>query len=365
MKRVVLLATALTGAGGIQRFNRLLVQALSESCREQGGSVDVLALADHEVPDKLSHCVSARVFGSNRLAFAAAALAAAARSDVVLLGHSNFLPLALPIQAAARLRRQPRVALVVHGIEAWDRWARSSRWAARRVDRLVAVSRYTAERCAAANDLRHVAVAVLPDALDPAFEPALKMPDTARPNAGPRLLLTVSRLGRGDEYKGVDTVIRALPAVLAACSEARLVVIGDGSLIPELRALADSLGVSGAVQFRGWVSDEQLTRAYAECAVFVLPSAGEGFGLTHLEAMAFGRPVVGARAGATPEVVCDGTTGLLVPYGSAPALADALIRLLADDKLRGRLGAAGRARVAEGFTYKHLAARTRQIIATL
>jgi len=364
MKRVVLLATAVAGAGGIQRFNRLLVRALSEVCGAESGTLDLLVLADAGPPDKRPGCREARAFGGDRVRFAVSALAAAARADAVVLGHANFLPLALPIQTAARLRGHPQVALVIHGIEAWDRWRRVSRRAARGLDRLIAVSRYTAERCAAANDLGHVAVAVLPDALDPGFEPSLVTTGSA-PRATPHQLLTVSRLGRGDEYKGVDTVLHALPAVLQAQPGVRYVVVGDGDLIPGLRALAQRLGVGSAVEFRGWVSEQQLTRAYAECAVFVLPSAGEGFGLTHLEAMAFGRPVVGARAGATPEVVGDGTTGLLVPYGSAPALADALIQLLADGELRARLGAAGRARVAEGFTYQHLAARTCHILAAL
>jgi glycosyltransferase involved in cell wall biosynthesis len=88
--------------------------------------------------------------------------------------------------------------------------------------------------------------------------------------------------------------------------------------------------------------------------VFVMPSYYETFGISCLEAMAFGLPVVATRAGGLPEVVEDGVTGLLVPPGDTHALAEAIGRLLRDPDLRRRLGEAGRERVLARFTAEHV-----------
>jgi len=357
VNEMVFLAGSLTQTGGMERFNRLFSRALGEYCSLHGGRLTVLALADQAVPEEAADAmVEVRCFAGNRARFAQAAMDSAFRSELLVVGLSNFMPLALPMIAAARLRRRPRIALVVHGVEAWVRWGWLSRLAGRSLDCLLSVSQHTADRCTQINDLKHVPVKICPNALDPSFQPYLATPAAVDEVDGPALL-TVTRLGSFGEYKGVDTVIQALPAILTSCPGAHYAVIGDGHLVPRLRALAESLGVVGQVEFRGRVSHEDLVRAYRECSVFVMPSAGEGFGVVYLEAMAFGRPVVAASAGGAPEVVSDGATGLLVPYGDAAVLADTLTRLLRDPSLRHMMGAAGRARVAELFTYDRFRAR--------
>ena len=91
----------------------------------------------------------------------------------------------------------------------------------------------------------------------------------------------------------------------------------------------------------------RLLAEYRNAAVFALPSAQEGFGIVFLEAMASSLPVVAARAAAVPEVVADGSTGILVPVNDHAALAEALMKLLQDEQLRRTLGFAGRDRVRQ------------------
>jgi glycosyltransferase involved in cell wall biosynthesis len=122
-----------------------------------------------------------------------------------------------------------------------------------------------------------------------------------------------------------------------------------------LRGLSHKLGLDRSVTFHGAVQDDREVRAaYQEAHLFALPSLQEGFGIVFLEAMASGLPVVAARAGAAPEVIADGETGLLVPPGDSTALADALLRLLRDPEMRRRMGEAGRARVL-GYGSEHIA----------
>jgi glycosyltransferase involved in cell wall biosynthesis len=153
------------------------------------------------------------------------------------------------------------------------------------------------------------------------------------------VILTVARLDARERYKGVDHLIEAMPAVRIVVPEARLRIIGTGSDLPRLQKMATRLGAADAVDFAGFVNDDGLSAAYRECALFALPSSGEGFGIVFLEAMAHGKPCLGARAGATPEII-DSTSGVLADYGVIPQIAGkavwALQRPWNPDQIRQR-----------------------------
>jgi phosphatidylinositol alpha-1,6-mannosyltransferase len=139
----------------------------------------------------------------------------------------------------------------------------------------------------------------------------------------------VGRLCSADTYKGFDTLIEAMPLVLRDFPHARLRIVGGGDDAPRLQALAAQLAVAAAVVFTGIISDEALRAEYAACDLFALPSRNEGFGLVFLEAMIFGKPCIGARAGGVPEVITE-DTGVLVEYGDVPGIAAAIAALSRD-----------------------------------
>lgn len=170
---------------------------------------------------------------------------------------------------------------------------------------------------------------------------------------GPRLLF----FGRLEELKGVQVLLAALPAVLAEHPGGRLVVCGSGPMEPQLRRMADALGLGHAVEFAGWLDADRLADRLAAAQIVVVPSMWpEAFGLTCLEALASGRAVVASAVGGLPDLVRDGETGLLVPPGDSVALAAAVKRLAADEALRRRLGRAGRALAAEYTMDRHVGA---------
>lgn len=171
--------------------------------------------------------------------------------------------------------------------------------------------------------------------------------------------------GRIVTTASADAPIKGLPVLLEAVAKLRteraveLVVVGratpDG---PADRAL-DRLGLRDAVRFEHGLSEEALVTLLGSAQVAAVPSLYEGFSLPAVEAMACGTPLVATTAGALPEVAgTDGETALLVPPGDPSALALVLGRLLDDDGLRARVGAAGRARVAQRFTWARTAERT-------
>src|SRR5690606_40441995 len=110
----------------------------------------------------------------------------------------------------------------------------------------------------------------------------------------------------------------------------RLVIGGDGNHRPALEALARELNIADAVDFRGFVSEDEKLRLYNEAAVFVNPSLKEGWGLTSIEANACGTPVVAADSPGLRDSVVDHRTGLLVPALDPAALARAIRSVLED-----------------------------------
>src|SRR5205814_6993869 len=100
-----------------------------------------------------------------------------------------------------------------------------------------------------------------------------------------------------------------------------------GDDVPRLQELCSRLGVADAVTFTGFIDDQRLAEELSRCRMFALPSRKEGFGLVFLEAMARGRPCLGARAGGVPEVITE-STGMLVEYGDVAQLAAASVSML-------------------------------------
>jgi glycosyltransferase involved in cell wall biosynthesis len=125
--------------------------------------------------------------------------------------------------------------------------------------------------------------------------------------------------------------------------------------------MVQDLALGDRVTFTGRLPVDELARTHNEASIFVSPSLYEGFGLPAAEAMACGTPVVATTAGAFPEVIADGETGILVPPANAPALADAIASLLADPARRAAMGAAGTRRIEDHFSWKACAVKTAEL----
>ena len=140
--------------------------------------------------------------------------------------------------------------------------------------------------------------------------------------------------------KGQSDLIAAAARIHAAVPDARIAIVGGGKLRGRLERQA-AKAAGGGILFAGFWPPERIAALLAAAAVFVLPSRQEGLGSILLEAMAAGVPIVAASTGGIPELVRDGSTGLLVPPRNPAALAAAVIRLLGDPALAARLAAAG------------------------
>jgi rhamnosyl/mannosyltransferase len=184
----------------------------------------------------------------------------------------------------------------------------------------------------------------------------------AMPYAGPPVLLFVGRLRY---YKGLDTLLRALPELPP---EVTVRVVGTGEMREPWERLAGELGISERVHFAGDVSDADLPSEYQQASLFVLPAnaRSEAFGIVLLEAMASGLPCITTDVGTgTSWVVQDGVTGRVVPTEDPQALRGAIADLLSDAEQRQHFGRAARARVEAEFTQDALVSRVMRVYAAV
>jgi phosphatidyl-myo-inositol dimannoside synthase len=260
-----------------------------------------------------------------------------------------------------------RLAVFLHGTEVWGPLPAATRRGLAGADLVIANSAYTLRRFREAHPrlagvrgevcplpARDLARDLAHDPIDgdPSADPA--GPPDPRP---PLRVLVVGRLwGRGLR-KGQKELIALWPRVRRALPGAELWIVGGGEGRGELTELARQAGVADAVVFPGEVSDARLARLYAASDLYAMPSWGEGFGLVFAEAMAHGLPCIASRLDAGAEVVADGETGLLVDPQDPNELYGALLRLLGDPALRARLGAAGRRRARELYSFERFAGR--------
>jgi len=181
------------------------------------------------------------------------------------------------------------------------------------------------------------------------------------------VLLTVSALVKGIvERKGLITLLKALPRVADKFPDVKLVIIGKkGDAYPRLRQIVKDLRIQDKVVFKGVVSNSKLVDFYNQCDIFVLPSLHEGFPTVCAEAQACEKPVISTNTASMPEVIKNHETGLLVRAEDVEELANAIMKLLSDPKLRKQFGKAGRERVIHSFSKEIRQKNLQEMLATL
>jgi len=171
----------------------------------------------------------------------------------------------------------------------------------------------------------------------------------------------VGVFGRLVRQKGIDVLLEAFPAVCERHPDARLVVVGEGSLRGDLERQAARLGLGDVVMFTGWIENGQALMP--ACDLIVVPSRWEGFGLVTLEAMGHSLPIVASRTSALPEIVQHDKTGLLVPPEDPAALASTINSLLDNPKRARSFGKAGYRRLGTDFSVDKMVEATLKVYA--
>ena len=228
-------------------------------------------------------------------------------------------------------------------------------------DRVICCSNYMAEEISELFQILPKKITVIENGVmpDKVKSSPLKNRDRrryARDNEA--ILYFVGRLVR---EKGLETLLQALPQILATFPATKLVISGQGPMLASLQELAQTLGIVQHVVFTGFINDRERNTLLATADAAVFPSHYEPFGIVALEAMAAGIPVVAADVGGMGEVIEHGKDGLKFPPGDAQALATAIGHLLADQALRDRLAKAGQQKAITTYSWQSLAEKTAQL----
>lgn len=342
-QRVVMLCPDLHEVGGIGAVSRMSLAAL----RSQASEGEVWSLGAPSANGESLHPASWNVRYANGQKTQPAIWGLKAglhscRNNLVVVMHLNLAPVALPL-----VKRGARLAIFLHGIEAWEPLTDLRAAAVRNADVLMTNSRFTARQFLAAN----------PEFSDkPIKLCALGVPeigtDSGSESEAKPFALIVGRLSSQERYKGHDALLGIWHRVAKLHRGVRLVVAGDGDDRARLEETAKELGLGDAVKFAGRVEEPVLNALYRDCAFFVMPSSREGFGLTFLEAMRAGKACIGAK-GAAEEIIEHDVTGLIVSPDDQMALLEAVHRLFGDPSLCEEMGRSGQERFCAHFTETH------------
>ncbi|WP_189535754.1 glycosyltransferase family 4 protein [Streptomyces roseolilacinus] len=365
--------------GGIQAFlhnmalrldpERVVVYASTWKRGREGA--EATARFDAEQPFRVVRDRTTMLLPTPRVTARAAGLLREHGCTSVWFGAAAPLGLMAPALRRAGARR---LVATTHGHEAG--WAQLpvARQLLRRIgegtDTITYLGEYTRSRIAAALTPEAAARMVQ---LPPGVDEKTFHPDSGGDAVRARLgladrpvVVCVSRLV---PRKGQDTLIRAMPAVLAAVPDAVLLVVGGGPYAKDLHRLARETGVADSVQFTGPVPWEELPAHHGAGDVFAMPCRTrrggldvEGLGIVYLEASATGVPVVAGDSGGAPDAVLDGETGWVVRGDSPQEAAERIVPLLQDPELRRRMGERGRRWVEEKWRWDLLAERLKALL---
>ncbi|MFF3260832.1 MULTISPECIES: glycosyltransferase family 4 protein [unclassified Streptomyces] len=365
--------------GGIQAFlhnmalrldpDRIVVYASTWKRGPEGA--EATAAFDAEQPFTVVRDRTTMLLPTPRVTRRAVQLLRTHGCSSVWFGAAAPLGLMAPALRRAGARR---LVATTHGHEAG--WAQlpASRQLLRRIgegtDTITYLGEYTRSRIAAALT---PAAAERMVQLPPGVDEKTFHPDSGGDLVRARLGLTdrpvVVCVSRLVPRKGQDTLILAMPAILAEVPDAVLLIVGGGPYADELKKLAAETGVRDSVRFTGPVPWAELPAHYGAGDVFAMPCRTrrggldvEGLGIVYLEASATGLPVVAGDSGGAPDAVLDGETGWVVRGGSAEESAERIVALLGDAELRRRMGERGRAWVEEKWRWDLLAQKLRALL---
>lgn len=368
-KCLLLISGAYHLDGGIASVNRLVIQAILE----KGYSLDIYSLLEKDATISTRFLpagakVQSRAFAGNKILFTLAAWGAVLRHSYTLIcvDHINIAAILAPL-AWAHLCRY---TVWLHSLELfpprpdWEGLL-GLRGASKRLANSVFTRQCVQRRFPALSvDVCELSLGPMRDAnifqqsaLNFSAPPVvLQAVDASHCELGDQVILHVGRMISGERYKGQESLIRAFPMVLRQHPDVQLVLAGQGEDMPQLKGITQTLSpeVQKRIFFPGFVPDDVLEKIYRKCYVFAMPSIGEGFGLVYLEAMVHAKACLGGRVDATPFVVRDGLTGLLVDDPKSPdQVAAALNWFLAHPEENRRMGLAGYDLVNSCYLFPH------------
>lgn len=318
VKRILFLnLKAFSITGGIEKFNRAFLKALSELEKEGLVVADGWSMHDDKCDAKYFEPEHYRCFKGNRFQFVYNCWKAGKKYDKIMIGHIN---LSLAGWGIKKFFPHKQIVLVTHGIEVWSQLKGIKKALIKQADQILAVSNFTKNIIADVHKINPGKIIVFHNTIDPYFalpsyfkKPAYLM-DRYGLKAGEPIIFTLSRLSYSEKYKGYDKVMQILPRLKASFPDVKYVLSGkpDEREKNRLMDLSESNHIKNEVLLTGFVKDDEVTDHYLLADVFILPSRKEGFGIVFIEAMACGLQVIGGNQDGTVDALQQGALGYLI-----------------------------------------------------
>lgn len=334
MKKVLFLnLTTFSQTGGIERFNKCFLRALSNLDKQRVTDSHSFSAYDESVSELYYEAQRYTGFGKNKLKFVLHSILHARKYDVIVLGHIN---LAIAGVLIKMLYPSKKLLLVTHGIDVWGLLNNLKLRLLNKVDKILAVSNFTRNKILEVHNVPAQKVSVFPNTVDPYFS----MPATVLRNDALRnryglkdtdfVIYTLTRLSHTEVYKGYDKVIASLAEIIMHYPQVKYVIGGkyDEGEKARIDALVNQYNLQGKVILAGFLEEKELVAHYQMADMYIMPSKKEGFGIVFIEAMICGLPVVAGNADGSVDALLNGKTGTLVNPDSSDEIKAAIIGLV-------------------------------------
>ncbi len=333
MKTLFLYLSAFGVTGGIEKFNKAFMKALSEISAE--GSHECTVLSSHDNLYDKKYFLQGRFKGFNgkKIRFTLAAVKEGKNCERVFVGHINIAAAALLIKL---INPGVKIYLIAHGIEVWDKVNFIKKYFLGKCDYILAVSSYTKNRIVETHKFPAERIIIFPNTLDPCFRIPDKFEkpgyllDRMKINREDPVLLTLGRLSSVEGRKGYDKVLNVLPEIKNSFPGIKYLIAGkyDRAEYSRIKKIIDEKNLDGSVILTGFVKDEELTDYYLCADIFIMPSKQEGFGIVFLEALACGLPVIAGNVDGSAEALKNGELGTLINPDDSEQLKNEILNNL-------------------------------------
>ena len=334
MRILYLYLNAFSAIGGIQKFNKNFLRALSE--------IEFMIVSNslYDLRNDLPVINNTKLYSAenNKLKFIINSLKFGFNSDIIVLGHIN---LTFPLVIFYKLLfPQKEIILITHGIEIWQRLSFLKKYSLNKCDKIITVSNYTKKRIIEVQGIKADKIYILHNTIDENFKPyqnkerPIDLLKKHKLTGNEKIILTVCRLSSSEKYKGYDRIIKILPKLLNKYPSLRYILAGKGDQteIKRLSLLVKDNKVEKNVIITGYVFEEDLPKYYNLCDVFILASRKEGFGIVFLEALISGKPVIGGNMDGSVDALLNGKLGTLINPENDEEIYESIVTNLNKDK---------------------------------
>jgi glycosyltransferase involved in cell wall biosynthesis len=339
--------SAFSQTGGIEKVNRLILQALEENDSDTPKNDRAFAygLHDSAIDDRYTRPYYTKGFSGNTNSFLYTLFFNRKQFNRVIVGHLNLAP-AVWLMKIAHPTLQ--ITVMTHGIEAWHKQKGFKKWLLQKADTIVSVSNYTREQLVQNSGIDGSKISVLPNALDTYF----KTPDLQNKlgylksryhlKEKDMVLLTIARMSSAEQFKGYDMVLYAIANLPASQKKHLKYILAGKSDKPEfarIQQLIADYKLQDHVIMPGFIEDDEIQDHYQLANLFLMPSTMEGFGIVLIESFASGTHVVAGNGDGSKEALRNGKFGMLInpsdPLAIQYAIESSL--LVQSNKLAGHI----------------------------